>query len=106
MLQGPVSIFSHSLGSVLMWDILCNQPQLFKQLHTRPTSASLSTGPEEVAWQPDWSQVRRAAVLPTKAVLRCMCSGTYVLRDQASCLMLPDQQCQVSASGMLSMQPT
>ena len=32
LLQGKVSILAHSLGSVLCYDILCNQPQLWDQL--------------------------------------------------------------------------
>ncbi|KAK9800186.1 hypothetical protein WJX73_006192 [Symbiochloris irregularis] len=31
--KGNVSIMAHSLGSVLMWDILCNQPHLQAHLH-------------------------------------------------------------------------
>lgn len=32
MLQGKVSILAHSLGSVLCYEILCNQPHLFDHL--------------------------------------------------------------------------
>lgn len=31
-MQGKVSILAHSLGSVLCYEILCNQPHLFEQL--------------------------------------------------------------------------
>ena len=31
---------AHSLGSVLMWDILCNQPHLSAALHDLPPSLS------------------------------------------------------------------
>ena len=32
-LQGGVSIMAHSLGSVLSYDVLCNQPHLYAGLH-------------------------------------------------------------------------
>ena len=38
--QGKVSIMAHSLGSVLTYDILCNQPDLYSALNVRPLSAS------------------------------------------------------------------
>jgi len=31
-MQGEVSILAHSLGSVLCYDILCNQPHLYARL--------------------------------------------------------------------------
>lgn len=40
--QGKVSIMAHSLGSVLTYDILCNQPDLYSALNVRPLSASPS----------------------------------------------------------------
>lgn len=33
LLQGSVSIMAHSLGSVLSYDVLCNQPHLYAGLH-------------------------------------------------------------------------
>ena len=36
--QGQVSIMAHSLGSVLCYDILCNQPGLFAALQRPPPS--------------------------------------------------------------------
>jgi hypothetical protein len=39
--QGSVSIMAHSLGSVLSYDVLCNQPQLHAALNLpRPSSQS------------------------------------------------------------------
>jgi hypothetical protein len=38
--QGKVSIMAHSLGSVLAYDILCNQPDLYSALDVRPLSSS------------------------------------------------------------------
>ncbi len=35
MLQGEVSVLAHSLGSVLCYDILCNQPHLYAALRHR-----------------------------------------------------------------------
>ena len=35
MLQGEVSILAHSLGSVLCYDTLCNQPHLFAALQEK-----------------------------------------------------------------------
>lgn len=40
--QGKVSIMAHSLGSVLSYDILCNQPDLYSALNVRPLSGSAS----------------------------------------------------------------
>ena len=34
--QGKVSIMAHSLGSVLTYDILCNQPDLYSALNVKP----------------------------------------------------------------------
>ena len=34
--QGKVSIMAHSLGSVLTFDILCNQPDLYSALNVKP----------------------------------------------------------------------
>ncbi|KAK9808811.1 hypothetical protein WJX72_004107 [[Myrmecia] bisecta] len=40
--QGTVSIVAHSLGSVLCFDILCNQPHLFEQLRvSSPIAADI-----------------------------------------------------------------
>lgn len=50
LLQGPVSIMAHSLGSVLTYDVLCNQPQLDaraanpKPTPDQPAAAPQSTG--------------------------------------------------------------
>ena len=41
-MQGKVSIMAHSLGSVLSYDILCNQPDLYSALNVRPLSSSAS----------------------------------------------------------------
>ena len=73
MVQGRVSIFSHSLGSVLMWDILCNQPRLYKQLQAKPLTGSSPAGPAEMAWQPDWSgQVGTALLHHTRQLSSSM----------------------------------
>lgn len=36
--KGNISIMAHSLGSVLMWDVLCNQPHLHAGLSDMPPS--------------------------------------------------------------------
>ena len=38
-MQGEVSILAHSLGSVLCYDILCNQPHLHKSLRDKQDKA-------------------------------------------------------------------
>lgn len=41
MLQGEVSILAHSLGSVLCYDTLCNQPHLFEALQEKQQQQQL-----------------------------------------------------------------
>lgn len=40
-MQGEVSILAHSLGSVLSYDILCNQPHLFSRMQHATPGATL-----------------------------------------------------------------
>ncbi len=55
MVQGSVSVMAHSLGSVLSYDVLCNQPQLHAALHLhQPPSQS----PEAI------QQAKRARLSP------------------------------------------
>ena len=47
-LQGEISILAHSLGSVLCYDVLCNQPHLFASLMESHKNVQTSK-PEAVA---------------------------------------------------------
>ena len=58
MLQGEVSILAHSLGSVLCYDTLCNQPHLFEALQEKqqqqlkPAAVGAAESPAESSPQP------------------------------------------------------
>ena len=45
VVQGKVSILAHSLGSVLCYEILCNQPHLFNHLEVNMHSTPAPTDP-------------------------------------------------------------
>ena len=66
-LQGKVSLLAHSLGSVLCYEILCNQPHLFDHLEFNihntdsPTDASQSS-----AAQTQSEQSTHSAQLPSR----------------------------------------
>lgn len=55
LLQGGVSVMAHSLGSVLSYDVLCNQPHLYAGLHLPQPQAH---SPEAV------QQTKRARIDP------------------------------------------
>ena len=81
-LQGTISIMAHSLGSVLMWDVLCNQPQLAAHLHELPPSIQpvpFSARPSAPAWnqpQPTFESTPLDKVCGKKDLFAC-CHGRY-----------------------------
>jgi hypothetical protein len=66
-LQGKVSLLAHSLGSVLCYEILCNQPHLFDHLefniHNTDSPTDSSQSP---AAQTQSEQSTQSAQLPSK----------------------------------------
>ncbi len=66
-LQGKVSLLAHSLGSVLCYEILCNQPHLFDHLefniHNTDSLTDVSQSP---AAQIQSEQSTQSAQLPSK----------------------------------------
>jgi hypothetical protein len=42
-MQGKVSIAAHSLGSVLCYDVLCHQPDMYRRLAKETSLAALDS---------------------------------------------------------------
>ena len=66
-LQGKVSLLAHSLGSVLCYEILCNQPHLFDHLEFNIHSTDSPTDTSQLpAAQTHSEQSTQSAQLPLK----------------------------------------
>ena len=83
-LQGPVSILAHSLGSVLMWDILSNQPHLHAALTQRDAAHISSPLPVSTSAAVSVSQV--GSTIPDKWSRPCAsCQSCLVCADGNCC---------------------
>lgn len=81
-LQGKVSILAHSLGTVLSYDILCNQPHLFAALE-------VNEGAPAPPPRPPSSKRRRSSTTES--------SGAPVKPMSAADLCVPPEVCSPAA---------
>jgi hypothetical protein len=70
---------AHSLGSVLSYDILCNQPDLYSALNVRPLSTSASDRRSSAQVRPLLSLRFPYSLQPTELMKLCVSQTKLVL---------------------------